>query len=269
MSRLDDLSPAKRQLLLAGVILITLTILAVLAEGAIRIRQCVRFGYLWGVEETYMLDPDSGLRVPIPNSELGPTKINSAGFRGPEIAQPKAPGQIRVAFLGASTTYCAEVSGNELVWPHIVVENLRAAFPRRIFDYINASVPGYSLESSLRNLHHRVSPLEPHVIVIYHSTNDISGNSYLLARKNGLAEKRTEKDSLRLSDYSLLVYLVEKNLRILANRNKANAPAGKLVITDPEDMRQPFRRDLEELVKQSESVSPLVALATFSTQVRR
>jgi hypothetical protein len=65
------------------------------------------------------------------------------------------------------------------------------------------------------------------------------------------------------------VYLVEKNLRILANRNKANAPAGKLVITDPEDMRQPFRRDLEELVKQSESVSPLVALATFSTQVRR
>jgi hypothetical protein len=157
MSRLDDLSPAKRQLLLAGVILITLTILAVLAEGAIRIRQCVRFGYLWGVEETYMLDPDSGLRVPIPNSELGPIKINSTGFRGPEIAQPKAPGQIR------------------------------AAFPRRIFDYINASVPGYSLESSLRNLRHRVAPLEPDVIVIYHSTNDISGNSYLLARKNGLA----------------------------------------------------------------------------------
>ena len=50
------------------------------------------------------------------------------------------------------------------------------------------------------------------MIVIYHSTNDISGNSYLLARKNGLAEKRTEKDSLRLSDYSLLVYLVEKKL---------------------------------------------------------
>jgi hypothetical protein len=119
-------------------------------------------------------------------------------------------------------------------------------------------------------LHHRVSPLEPHVIVIYHSTNDISGNSYLLARKNGLAEKRTEKDSLRLSDYSLLVYLVEKNLGILASRNKANAPAGKLVITDQEDMRQPFRRGLEELVKQSESVSrPPVALASLSTLVRR
>jgi hypothetical protein len=112
MSRLDNLSPAKLRLLLVGVILIILT---VLAEGAARVQQYVRFGYLWDVEETYMHEPDSGLRVPIPNAELGPIKINSAGFRGPEIAQPKAPGQIGVAFLGASTTYCAEVSGNELV----------------------------------------------------------------------------------------------------------------------------------------------------------
>ena len=115
MSRLDNLSPAKRRLLLAGVILIILTTLAVLAEGATRVQQHVRFGYLWEVEETHMHEPDSGLRVPIPNAELGPIKINSAGFRGPEIAQHKAPGKIGVAFLGASTAYCAEDSGNELV----------------------------------------------------------------------------------------------------------------------------------------------------------
>ena len=56
----------------------------------------------------------------------------------------KPPGTYRIAFLGGSTTYCAEVSGDDKTWPYLVVEALKAGYPDRRFDYVNVGVPGYT-----------------------------------------------------------------------------------------------------------------------------
>ena len=80
-------------------------VLAALAETTIRVRHDFSYGKMWGVEETYRTDAESGLRIPIAGLALDKISINSLGFRGPEIEVPKPAQTIRIAFLGASTTY--------------------------------------------------------------------------------------------------------------------------------------------------------------------
>ena len=268
-----------RKKLVFGIIIVVVpcVLLLLLAEGAVRLRAKLKYGFVWGVEDTFAVDQDLGLRVLKPNTELGNIKINSRGFRSPEIEVPKPAGTIRVGFLGASTTYCAEVSSNQATWPHLVVTQLREAFPGVRFDYINAGVPGYGVGSSLKMLNSRVAELEPDVLLIYHATNDLSGISRNLARTQGVIAPSPKKRSLWLSQHSLLVHLVEKNLRILMAQSSATAadnPAedsdrtvAKLEF-DPEALRTPFDEGLDALVKGARAAAPMVAIATFSARIR-
>src|SRR5437588_4449407 len=153
--------------LLGAVVLITSVALFGAAELAVRVRQHIKFGSLLRIEDTYTVDPKSGLRIPVPGGSFGGIQINSMGFRSPELEIPKSASTVRIAFLDSSTTYCAEVSSNENTWPHLVARKLQAQWPRVNVDYINAGVPGYSLASSLQNLRSRVAPLDPDIIVIY------------------------------------------------------------------------------------------------------
>ena len=77
--------------------------LLLVAEAAVRIRNEMKYGgNFWGIDETYQLDPATGLRMPIPNSHFGPIRINSFGFRGPQITKEKPPGCARVEHVFAA-----------------------------------------------------------------------------------------------------------------------------------------------------------------------
>ena len=121
----------------------------------------------------------------------------------------------RVAFLGGSTTFCAEVSGDDKTWPYLVVNALKSAYPDRSFDYINAGVPGYTSETSRKRYEAEVVALRPDLVVIYHATNDLISISRGIAKNRGLDSDVLEGNLTWLSDWSMLSYLVEKNLRIL------------------------------------------------------
>jgi hypothetical protein len=180
------LSRKRRVLLLVTLVVAGSTGILAAAELAARVRHKIQHGDLWGIEETYSVDPASGLRVPVVGRSFGGIRINSLGFRSPEISRPKPASTVRLAFLGSSTTYSAEVSSNEKTWPHLVTEALQRHWPEVTFDYINnAGVPGYSVQHTLRNLEHRVAPLEPDVVVIYEGFNDLSGNGFHLAASKG------------------------------------------------------------------------------------
>src|SRR5690606_36621055 len=98
------------------------------------------------------------------------------------------------------------------VWPHLVAESLRERFEKKAIDYVNGGVPGYTVASSIRNLEHRVARLRPDIIVIYHGTNDLSGELRDLAAATGLIQRVSPPESSWLSRYSLLWNLVTKNL---------------------------------------------------------
>jgi lysophospholipase L1-like esterase len=149
-----------------------------------------------------------------------------------------------------------------------VWERLAASFAESAkFDFVNAGVPGYAVSTSVRNLEHRVRQFDPDVIFIYHATNDLSFNSFELARAGGLAESRTEEELSWLSKHSLLAYLIEKNAQILFQQRQARAARETLKFTDQE-LVAPFKRDLEHLVRKAQEEAELVVLITFSTQLR-
>jgi lysophospholipase L1-like esterase len=217
--------------ILTGVsVLFFIVILLGLAEGATRLRQWIKYGSFGQLSAVYTTDPKTNLRVPKANAETGTIQINFLGFRGPELKNPKPAGSLRIAFLGASTTFCAEVSSNELAWPHLVAQSLQAAYPDIPIEYVNGAVPGYTVTSSLRNLQERIAPLVPDVIVIYHATNDLSVETRDMATKQGIIDDGEVEKTSWLADYSLLWYLVEKNLRLKKLQNEAREQQGVVFI---------------------------------------
>ena len=263
----DQLSVRAKYTLLAAITLSLLALTVAAAEIAIRVRQTLKYGSHARVEEYYTLDEKSGLRVPIAGLKLGNVEVNSHGFRGPEIKTPKPDGTVRIAFLGASTTWCAEVSSNSKVWAHLVTEGLQQANPAVRLDYVNGGVSGFGVDASLRNLQHRVAPLQPDIVVIYHATNDMSSELRAVAAARGVAASASVRSESWLARQSLLWNLAEKNWRIWQAQRDADSNVGRLEV-DAETLGEPFRKDLTELVLAAKRAAKVVALATFSTQLR-
>jgi lysophospholipase L1-like esterase len=244
-----------------------LVLMLAVAEIAIRVRQAMRYGTASTIEETYTVDRKLGLRVPIANLVKGHISVNSLGFRGPEIAIPKPPGTLRLAFLGASTTWCAEVSGNDKVWADIVTRSLARAFPAHRFDYVNGGVPGYTVAASRKNLELRVAPLAPDIIVIYEGINDLSGELREVAAAKGVVRTSQVEPASWLASYSLLWNLAEKNLRVWIAQRRVERAETRLLL-DAQTMGEGFRRELTGLVEIAQRQAKRVAVATFSIQLR-
>jgi lysophospholipase L1-like esterase len=263
----NRLSTRAKIVIVAGLTAILMLVAVLCAEFAIRVRQKLRYGTQATVEDLYRVDARLNLRVPIANLKSGRIEINSLGFRGPEIVQPKPANTVRIAFLGASTTWCGEVSGNDKVWPHLVVKELQRSHSRSPIDYVNGGVPGYVVKSSLNNLTNRVAPLLPDIIVIYHATNDLSGEMRDVAAAKGVIPHAQFVPPHWLSNHSLLWNLAEKNYRVWISQRQVNANVGRLEV-DARQLGGTFHRDLTELIRAAKQRSKRVAVATFSTQLR-
>lgn len=261
-------SATVRWMALFVVPVVAILLLALLAEGAVRVRQWSRLGTLSSIGDLYRTDEGLGLRVLSPNTSVGNITINSAGFRGPEISRPKAAGTFRIAFLGASTTFCAEVSGDAAVWPQLVADDLVRRFPGVTIDFVNGGVPGYSVAHSRKNLQHKIAALQPDLIVVYHATNDFSGEVRDLAEKAGLFVNGMGRNPGWLERHSLLWELVVKNLRVMAAQREATQPAEKRLQVDAATLGGAFHADLGALLREAKATGARVAVATFSTHLR-
>ncbi|MGH9554551.1 MAG: SGNH/GDSL hydrolase family protein [Terriglobales bacterium] len=238
-----------------------------LLEGAVRIRQLVRYGSARTELYQSTVDPVSGLTVPAPNQTTLHIRINSRSFRSPEIPVPKPPHVIRVAFLGESNTFSTEASSNEATWPSLLWKTLHDTWPNLEFDYINAAFPAYRVAESKRALEHRVKPLRPDVILINHASMDLYADSRVLAEKTGLAIEPLGKPDF-LERRSLAWKLIKKNIQIwLRARQAAKSP--QLLNFDPKALSQDFHQRLGELVDAAKSEAPVVALVTFPYKARR
>jgi lysophospholipase L1-like esterase len=251
---------------LAVIAIVGAIVVAAGAEGIARLRQWSKIGTPASFESLYQVDERIQLRVLVPGARMGNITVNSLGFRGPEIPATKPRGRIRLAFLGASTTFCAEVSGDSAVWPHLVVEGLRARFPEADFDYVNGGVPGYTVQSLLASLRHRIDALDPDIVVIYEATNDLSQEARQLAEAQGMTREGSIEPSW-LARRFLLWELVEKNLRVMVAERGAESASGRVVL-DEARLGSKFRKDLTELVEAAGRGDRRVAVATFSTRLR-
>ena len=266
----ETLGGRRRELLMKIVVILLSCVLTLGAlEVAARARNWFRYGTT-GLVHQSVRDPISGLAVPTPGDTKGSRvsiHVNSRGFRGPELEAPKPASRIRLAFLGASTTFCAEASRDEATWPHLVATKLRAAYPRAEFDYVNAGIPGYRVEHALRNLEFRVKPMNPDFIMYYEATNDIAYDTRRLAEAQGLSREPPVNPSW-LASHCLLWSHVEKNVQLFRRQRAAGTRPEQLKF-EARDLSRHFQRELTELMLEAKKVAPMVAVATFSYELRR
>lgn len=262
------LSTRHKRLAVALLTVTALLAMLLAAEIAVRVRQHLKYGTAAVVEDYYTVDPKLSLRVPIAGFSSGRISINTLGFRGPEIPVVKVSGTVRLAFLGASTTWCGEVSSNEHVWTHLVTESLGKTFSHARFDYVNAGVPGYTMGSILKTMELRVAPLEPDIVVIYEAANNLSGDLRERAAAQGLVQTAEFQKFSWPSRYSVLWSLVEKNLRVLTAQGAAQKNAGRLAV-DVSTLGREYQEGLTKVVRAAQRHAKVVAVATFSIHPRR
>lgn len=102
----------------------------------------------------------------------GVCTINNLGFRDAEdTIVPRPDGVVRVVVLGGSAVFCYEVSDAD-TWTAVLEELLRERYGDHI-DVINAGVPGYDSFTSKMNYLYRIRPIEPDVVVVSHTWNDL------------------------------------------------------------------------------------------------
>jgi lysophospholipase L1-like esterase len=241
---------------------------AAFIEGLARLRQYVRYGSARSPLYPLTIDRRSNLRIPTPGQRTRTITINKLGFRGPELRVPKPSGTVRIAYLGASTTFCAEASSDKATWPALVTDYFSSRWKAVKFDYVNAGVPGYVVNDSLRNLNYRVAPLAPDIIVVYHATNDISLDTRILAERQGLVSGDLDRTSW-LGSYSLAWFLLEKNYHWYQRMRPASQGAARRFSFLPSVLATTFENRLLGLVRQAQRDAPIVAIATFSYRVRR
>lgn len=239
-------------------------------EGAVRLRALIKYGS--GRTELFRtaVDPVSGLKIPAPGEKTLHIEINSKGFRGPEIAEPKPNGVIRLGFLGESNTFSAESGSNATTWPHRLTDVLQKTWPDVRFDYVNAAFPGYRTTESMRALQFRLKPMNPDVILINQASMDFLTDSGQRAREKGIYAPSVDKES-RLDRWSLLWKLGTQNLEILLRQRQARkaAEAKQTLEFRPGDLPAGFHLRLGQLVDEARKTAPVVVLVTFPYKARR
>jgi len=218
-------------------------------------------------------DEASGLWVPRPGYEVQGAnihiKINSLGFRGDEFTASKPAGTFRIVCLGASTTFSAEASSNAAIWTHQLQAKLRAAYPGRQIEVINAAVGGYVADDNLKNLRHRVLPLNPDLVIYYEANNEIVRDTRELAIKEGLIDadgSRQPAWATALSKLSLMFDLAYKNLAILARSREGGERRFDRV---PADLPVRFVGVLDNMRQELAARNIPLVLSTFIVKYRR
>jgi lysophospholipase L1-like esterase len=98
-------------------------------------------------------------------------RVNSLGFRGPEIAPVKPANGFRVLFLGDGTTLNNQTAEEE-TFPFRVGAELQHLHPECRVEILVGAVSGYQLEQYFELLRGRGASLDPDAIVVGFCWND-------------------------------------------------------------------------------------------------
>jgi lysophospholipase L1-like esterase len=186
--------------------------------------------------------------------------VNSLGFRGDEIAVPKPPGTFRIFAIGESTTFGWERQSHRDAWPALLEAKLRAAYPDRAIEVVNAGYPSATSVEQRINFMLRISKLEPDAILIYHGNNDI-GWSWVPDVETKLVYSHEASGPAtwwdRLTDHSYVYTWVRAKLIF---RGRANAP--KYDEPDPAALTM-LKGNLKELIDDARRRNVKAAIATY------
>lgn len=101
-----------------------------------------------------------------------PLRINNLGFRGPDYPINKPANSFRILVLGDSFTFGQGIGDRE-VYTAVIERELGLKYPRKIIEAINLGVPGYSAIDEVNQLYRYGPLLNPDLILIDFTANDV------------------------------------------------------------------------------------------------
>jgi acyl-CoA synthetase (AMP-forming)/AMP-acid ligase II/acyl carrier protein len=217
--------------------------------------------------DLFVLEKDTGLRRMRPGFRMGAVKVNSHGFRSPEIPLAKVPGTIRLAFLSDSVAFGSWEMQEKETWPAQMVEQIKSSHPGLSCDYINASMPGNGIRHISLLYQQSIVAFRPDIVIL---APGASPGLAAFARRN-TGYSGIHYVSLKWLGNSRLLRKIEKNLVILWRQFRALSDRGKLTV-QPSDLReisQDFETKLGALVTECQENGSLVVLLTRESRIRR
>ena len=179
----------RRKALFATVVVLAVTGLAELSARALtqspaessRFHQMNEIVVLLGTDRSdLMMEPDaerfwklkSEIYIDEATNQLWPGRVsNSLGFRGPEFEMEKNPDVFRVVCFGDSSTFGIG-SRVEDTWPAMLEQQLNARGDGRIYEVINAGVPGYTSWQGLKHMQQELPRLQADLVFASYANND-------------------------------------------------------------------------------------------------
>jgi lysophospholipase L1-like esterase len=237
-------------------------------EVATRLDQKITFGApLWG-KYTYgsaLYTEDEFGILGKPNAVFEKWRLNSFGFRGPEIALAKAPGSMRIACFGASETFgLYEKPDND--WPRQLERELRRQAVNG--EVMNVALAGMSLFQRVNHFQHRVVAFHPDLAILMLEFPSYAGmTSEKLAARNDVQANRAKHDENEFTQYltswrfvvKLRSAVIPKLPRILQDSFRVAEVQVKLVTEE---------RALGSKFRSFRQVMP-IEVETFQADIRR
>jgi lysophospholipase L1-like esterase len=188
-------------------------------------------------------------------------RVNSLGFRGPELARDKGD-RYRIIALGESTTFGAWVPEGDRPWPELLEARIRDELACDApVELVNAGVPGWTLANNLGRLP-EILGLAPDLLLSYHGYN---GFHFFLPELPSLQVKRAPTAPERPSR---LLRRLETSLRLWSFRRRyAEARALDASVLDADPLKTAYADLYAELVTRARARGVEVALSSFNMAV--
>lgn len=194
---------------------------------------------------------------------------NSLGFRDVEFPLAKPAGEIRIVALGDSTTAGNGVPELENTWPKRL-ERRYADAGRPELRVLNLGVGGYQPLQEARLLELRGLALEPDLVVVLVSLNDLDweadgGIGHMLEQASQDAEAPTSPFAV-LTRVSRLAFVVAHRVRALGL--ELPLPAGAVQLAPARELGSPLAEGLNLLARlqRERGVKVVVALLPAFTE---
>ncbi len=173
--------------------------------------------------------------------------LNAEGFRDEELPRTKPPGSFRIACIGDSWTFGANV-GHDDAYPRRLAALVQAEYPGRRCDVLNLGVLGYTSFQGLRLLDQGVMDLEPDIVVAGYAMNDadvagyrdkdVTGSPQPKDLRATLASAIAESEMVKLLKYFALLTTYEPKTIGDHLRAKAQAAPGAETAVDYAELEE-------------------------------
>ncbi|HKO88840.1 MAG TPA: GDSL-type esterase/lipase family protein [Burkholderiales bacterium] len=252
-------------------VLLSAIVCFVLVETALQWRSHVRYGQsvfnAIKKESLYVTDRRTGLKTLRPHSGFAGSQAviqtNSLGLRSAEISPVRRKGDLRIAVVGASTVMGAYAASNDDTFAAILQRELRALYPERQIDVINAGIAGYTLLDQALMLKHRVAALQPDFVIVYPGFNDF-GRYCSKQNRTATPAKLQGLPLVELPSWLLSLELITKNTVFLRTTPKAAEST-----VDPRNLNlNEYRDRLETLTHTAEELGLKLIMATNARAYR-